>query len=69
MIQITEELREVLYLDEARLVAVDHLAGIEIFPTDNCFRKAFSSERVVALDRRRPLIHAVETMARMSRRP
>ena len=43
MIQITEELREVLYLDEARLVAVDHLAGIEIFPTDNCFRKAFSS--------------------------
>lgn len=34
VIQITEELREVLYLDEAKLVAVDHPAGTEVHTTD-----------------------------------
>jgi len=32
-IRITEELREVLYLDEARLIAVDHPAGTVVYPT------------------------------------
>lgn len=32
-IRITEELREVLYLDEAKLVAVDHPAGTLVMPT------------------------------------
>jgi tetratricopeptide (TPR) repeat protein len=32
-IRITEELREVLYLDEAALVAVDHPAGTLVYPT------------------------------------
>ncbi len=32
-IRVTEELREVLYLDEARLVVVDHPAGTLVFPT------------------------------------
>ncbi len=32
-IRITEELREVLYLDEASLVAVDHPAGTLVLPT------------------------------------
>ncbi len=32
-LRITEELREVLYLDEARLVVVDHPAGTLVFPT------------------------------------
>jgi tetratricopeptide (TPR) repeat protein len=32
-VRITEELREVLYLDEARLVAVDHPAGTLVYPT------------------------------------
>ena len=34
VLQITEELREVLYLDEAKLIAVDHPAGVEIIPTN-----------------------------------
>ena len=33
-IRITEELREVAYLDEIRLVAVDHRAGTEVFTND-----------------------------------
>ncbi len=32
-IRVTEELREVLYLDEASLVVVDHPAGTLVFPT------------------------------------
>ena len=32
-LRITEELREVLYLDQARLVVVDHPAGTEVHPT------------------------------------
>ena len=33
-LQITEELREVLYLDEAKLVVVDHEPGTEVHSTD-----------------------------------
>lgn len=33
-VEVTEELREVLYLDCARLMAVDHPSGVEIHPTD-----------------------------------
>jgi hypothetical protein len=33
-LQVTEELREVLYLDEAKLVVVDHEPGTEVHPTD-----------------------------------
>jgi Tfp pilus assembly protein PilF len=32
-LRLTEELREVLYLDEARLVAIDHPAGTVVHPT------------------------------------
>jgi Flp pilus assembly protein TadD len=32
-VRITEELREVLYLDQARLIAVDHPAGTVVHPT------------------------------------
>src|SRR5947199_9839444 len=33
-LQITEELREVLYLDEAKLAVVDHEPGTEVHSTD-----------------------------------
>jgi Tfp pilus assembly protein PilF len=32
-VRVTEELREVLYLDEASLIAVDHPAGTFVYPT------------------------------------
>jgi tetratricopeptide (TPR) repeat protein len=34
VLQITEELREVLYLDEAKLIAIDHPEGVEMIPTN-----------------------------------
>ncbi|MFN0066391.1 MAG: FG-GAP-like repeat-containing protein [Limisphaerales bacterium] len=34
VLEITEELREVLYLDEAKLLVVDHPPGTEVHPTD-----------------------------------
>src|SRR5262249_62322943 len=34
-IRITEELREVSYLDKVQLIAVDHLASEELFVNDN----------------------------------
>ncbi len=33
-LQVTEELREVLYLDEAHLIAVDHAPDVEVHSTD-----------------------------------
>ena len=46
VLQITEELREVLYLDEAKLVVVDHPPGTEVHPTGQvASRQTFSTQR------------------------
>ncbi len=58
-LQITEELREVLYLDEAKLVVVDHPAGTEVHPTDKlCPSKPFPLSEIITLHRRQPLLKA-----------
>jgi Flp pilus assembly protein TadD len=58
--QITEELREVLYLDEAKLVVVDHPAGTEVHTTSK-LRPAgpFPPPEIVTLHHRRLLLRAV----------
>jgi hypothetical protein len=48
-LQVTEELREVLYLDEVRLVAVDHAAGVEVHPTDRLMPAPFPDSELLAL--------------------
>jgi tetratricopeptide (TPR) repeat protein len=55
-VQITEELREVLYLDEAKLVVADHPVGTEVHTTDK-FRpgKPFPRGELWTLGNRRPL--------------
>ncbi|MCI0538873.1 MAG: FG-GAP-like repeat-containing protein [Verrucomicrobiales bacterium] len=59
LLQITEELREVLYLDEAKLFVVDHPVGIEIYPTDKLLPgKPFPASELVALHRAKPLLRA-----------
>ncbi len=56
VLQITEELREVLYLDEAKLVVVDHPAGVEVFPTSKLVpRPPFPKHELVALHAAREL--------------
>lgn len=58
-LEITEELREVLYLDEAKLVAVDHPAGTEVHTTDKLRpAKPFPRGELWTLARRHPLLKA-----------
>lgn len=60
VLQITEELREVLYLDEAKLVVVDHPPGTEVHTTGKLRPgKPFSPHELVTLHHRHPLFNAV----------
>jgi Flp pilus assembly protein TadD len=58
-LQITEELREVLYLDEAKLVVVDHEPGMEVHSTDKLMpRKPFPPGTLMTLHAEHPLLRA-----------
>ena len=60
VLQITEELREVLYLDEAKLVVVDHPPGTEVHTTGKLRPgKPFPPHQLVTLHRRQPLLNAL----------
>ena len=62
VLQITEELREVLYLDEAKLVVVDHPPGAEVHATSKLLpgpdASGFPRHELVTLHNRRPLLRA-----------
>jgi Flp pilus assembly protein TadD len=65
VVQITEELREVLYLDEAKLVVADHPAGTEVHPTDKLLpRGPFPKGRLMTVWNERPLQGAVTLSGR-----
>jgi tetratricopeptide (TPR) repeat protein len=49
VLQVTEETREVLYLDEARLVAADHAPDVEVHPTDRLMPEPFPPSELWAL--------------------
>ena len=58
-LQVTEELREVLYLDEAKLVSVDHPAGTVVHTTGKLRAgKPFPSPEIVALENPKTLLRA-----------
>jgi len=57
-LEITDEFREILYLDEAGLVAVDHPRGTEVHPTDKLMPPPFPPSQVWAMNSRRPLLLA-----------
>jgi tetratricopeptide (TPR) repeat protein len=60
VLQVTEELREVLYLDEAKLVVVDHPANTEVYTTGKLRPgKPFPSHEFITLHNRHPLRGAV----------
>ncbi|HLY16054.1 MAG TPA: FG-GAP-like repeat-containing protein [Bryobacteraceae bacterium] len=51
-IRITEELREVSYLDQVKLIAVDHPAATEIFTNDKFKSPPFPEFRLFGVNRR-----------------
>jgi hypothetical protein len=58
-VQITEELREALYLDEAKLVVVDRPAGVEVHPLDKLMPgRPFSPSGVAAVKSEYALVRA-----------
>jgi len=58
-IRITEELREVLYLEQSRLVVVDHPAGTIVHPTSKLrARKPFPKHELWTLREVAPLLRA-----------
>lgn len=62
VLQITEELREVLYLDEAKLVVVDHPAGTDVYPTDKLLPgKPFPPGELALLKHPQPVQRAVRS--------
>jgi Flp pilus assembly protein TadD len=59
ILQVTEELREVLYLDEAKLVAVDHPVGTKICTTSKMLPgRPFVPHELITLARPHPLLRA-----------
>ncbi len=60
-IQITEELREVLYLDEVKLAVVDHPPGTEVHSTSKLRPGApFPPHELITLDHPHPLRRAID---------
>ena len=51
-VRITEELREVSYLDQIRLLAVDHPASVEIFTNDKFKSPPFPDFRLFGVEKR-----------------
>jgi len=51
-IRIAEELREVSYLDQVKLIAVDHPASVEIFTNDKFKSPPFPEFRLFGVERR-----------------
>ena len=64
LLQITEELREVLYLDAAQLVVVDHAPGTDVHTTDKLRPgPPYPKHELVTLHQRHPLLKATRDRA------
>lgn len=68
VLRITEELREVLYLDEAKLIVVDHPPGTEVHSTTKMLpgknSPGFGKHELVTLRDRVPLLSATNDAGR-----
>ncbi|MCH7592239.1 MAG: VCBS repeat-containing protein [Planctomycetes bacterium] len=56
---VTDEFREVLYLDQAKLIAVDHAPGVEVHTTDKLMAPPFPPSELWAMREAKPLRSAV----------
>jgi len=55
-LEITDEFREILYLDEAKVVAVDHPRDVEVHPTDKLMPLPFPPSELRAMSSRKALL-------------
>ncbi len=63
-VRIAEELREVAFLDQVRLVAVDHPAGLDVFVNSKFKGPPFPEHRLFGVGRRRYPVTAVDGRGR-----
>ncbi len=63
-LRVTNELEETLFLDQARLIAVDHPSSVEIHPREGAFSPPFPGFQLYAAAGARPVARA-----RRRRRP
>jgi len=63
-LRITEELGEVTYLDQLKLIAVDHPAGVEVFSNDKWKSPPFPEFRLYETKRRLPPVRVVDHRGR-----
>ena len=63
-LRVTNELEETLFLDQLRLVVVDHPAGVEVHPREGAFAPPFPPHELYALRDARPVARAVDHAGR-----
>ena len=64
VLQFTEELREVTYLDQARLIAIDHPADSRILPNERFCFPPFPEEHLFVIERDLPPSAALDDQGR-----
>jgi Tfp pilus assembly protein PilF len=63
-LRITNELEETLFLDRARLLAVDHPASVEVHPREGAFSPPFPAFELYAAAGARPVARAIDDRGR-----
>jgi hypothetical protein len=63
-LRVTNELEETLFLDQARLVAVDHPASVEVHPREGAFAPPFPAFELYAAAGARPVARALDDAGR-----
>jgi len=63
-LRVTNELEETLYLDRARLLAIDHPASIEVHPREGAFSPPFPAFELYAAADVRPVARALDDRGR-----
>ena len=63
-LRVTNELEETLFLDQARLIAVDHPASVEVHPREGAFSPPFPGFQLYAAADARPVAGAIDDAGR-----
>jgi tetratricopeptide (TPR) repeat protein len=63
-LRVTNELEETLFLDQARLIAVDHPSSVEVHPREGAFAPPFPAFQIYAAAGARPVAGALDDAGR-----